>query len=106
MDSHYNIGVISAENGEIETARKAYSRVLTLDPTYTKAVINLSKTCIDEAGEVVDLMNKLGISSEENKRFDDYHEEQIALYKNATLVLENIVEKITINDSNLISILT
>lgn len=89
-DSHYNIGVISAENGETEEARKAYRRVLELDPKYINAGINLSKTYIDEAADVVDQMNKLGNSAADNKKFDQLQAQQTSLYKESVKVLEGL----------------
>ncbi|WP_430409410.1 tetratricopeptide repeat protein [Kordia sp.] len=96
-DSHYNIGVISAENGELEEARKAYVRVLQIDPGYTNAGINLSKTYIDEAADVVDKMNKLGNSTADNKKFDELQAQQTALYKEALKVLEALSVKVPDN---------
>lgn len=96
-DSHYNIGVISAENGQIEEARKAYARVLELDPAYTNAGINLSKTYIDEAADVVDEMNKLGNSSADNKKFDELQAKQTDLYKKSLVVLEALSTKVPDN---------
>ncbi|WP_046758011.1 tetratricopeptide repeat protein [Kordia jejudonensis] len=96
-DSHYNIGVISAESGEIEEARKAYKRVLELDPGYTNAGINLSKTYIDEAADVVEEMNKLGNSASDNKKFDELQAKQTELYKKSLAVLEALSEKVPDN---------
>ena len=94
VDSYYNIGVISAENGDVEEARAAYRKVLELDPGYVNAAVNLSKTYLDEASEVVDKMNQLGNSSADNKKFGEYQEEQIALYKESLKVLEGIIETV------------
>ncbi|WP_298419657.1 tetratricopeptide repeat protein [uncultured Kordia sp.] len=96
-DSHYNIGVISAENGEVEEARKAYIRVLKIDPGYTNAGINLSKTYIDEAADVVDKMNQLGNSSADNKKFDELQAKQTELYRESLKVLEALSIKIPDN---------
>jgi tetratricopeptide (TPR) repeat protein len=96
-DSYYNIGVISAENGEIEEARKAYKKVLQIDPAYLNAGINLSKTYIDEAADVVDEMNKLGNSSADNKKFDALQVKQTELYKESLVVLEGLSENVPDN---------
>lgn len=93
-DSHYNIGVISAENGEVEEARKAYRRVLELDPAYINAGINLSKTYIDEASDVVEEMNKLGNSAADNKKFDELQAKQTELYKESVKILEGVSGKV------------
>ncbi|MCH2193893.1 tetratricopeptide repeat protein [Kordia sp.] len=94
VDSYYNIGVISAENGDIEEARQAYKKVLELDPGYVNAGVNLSKTYLDEASEVVDKMNELGTSSADNKKFDEYKEQQTLLYKKSLTILEGIIESV------------
>lgn len=94
VDSYYNIGVISAENGDIEEAREAYIKVLELDPGYINAGINLSKTYLDEASDVVDKMNELGSSSADNKKFEEYQKEQTILYRKSLVILEGISENV------------
>ena len=94
VDSYYNIGVISAENGDVEEARSAYKKVLELDPGYVNAGVNLSKTYLDEASDVVDKMNELGNSSADNKKFEEYQKQQISLYKQSLTILEGIIENV------------
>ncbi|WP_420574223.1 tetratricopeptide repeat protein [Kordia sp.] len=94
VDSYYNIGVISAENGDVEEARSAYRKVLELDPGYINAGINLSKTYLDEASDIVDKMNELGNSSADNKKFEEYQGQQTALYRKSLKVLEGISESV------------
>ncbi len=94
VDSYYNIGVISAENGDIEEARAAYTKVLELDPGYINAGVNLSKTYLDEASDVVDEMNKLGNSSSDNKKFEELQNQQTVLYRKSLKVLEGIAENV------------
>lgn len=91
VDSYYNIGVISAENGDVEEARSAYKKVLELKPDYINAGINLSKTYLDEASDVVDKMNELGNSKADNKKFDEYQAEQTKLYKKSAEILEGVI---------------
>lgn len=93
VDSYYNIGVISAENGDLDEARAAYSKALELDPGYTNAGINLSKTYLDEAADVVDKMNQLGNSSADNKKFEEYQAQQTELYREALKILEKVADK-------------
>lgn len=90
--SHYNIGVITAESGDLEQARKSYRRVLELDPGYIDAGINLAKTYIDEASDIVDKMNQLGNSSADNKKFEEYQGQQTELYKESLKVLETTIK--------------
>jgi len=94
VDSYYNIGVISAENGDVEEARAAYRKVLELDPGYVNAGVNLSKTYLDEASEVVDKMNELGSSAADNKKFEEYQKQQTSLYKESLKILEGIIENV------------
>lgn len=94
VDSYYNIGVISAENGDIEEARAAYRKVLELDPGYINAGVNLSKTYLDEASEVVDKMNELGNSAADNKKFEEYQKQQTVLYRKSLVVLEGISQSV------------
>ncbi|MDG1715438.1 tetratricopeptide repeat protein [Lacinutrix sp.] len=101
VDSYYNIGVISAEHGEIIEARKAYKKVLELDSTYVNAAINLSKTYIDEASQIADKMNALGTTIEDNSKFEAYQKQQADLYKQSSIILEEIL----ISTPNNISIL-
>ena len=83
-----------AENGDIEEARAAYTKVLELDPGYINAGVNLSKTYLDEASDVVDNMNKLGNSSADNKKFKELQEQQTVLYRKSLVVLEGIAENV------------
>ncbi len=94
VDSYYNIGVISGENGDVEEARAAYRKVLELDPGYVNAAVNLSKTYLDEASDVVDKMNELGNSTADNKKFEAYQEQQIGLYKESLSILEGIITSV------------
>ena len=94
VDSYYNIGVISAENGDVEEARAAYKKVLELDPGYINAGINLSKTYLDEASDVVDKMNELGNSSADNKKFEEYQTKQTSLYRESLTILEGIIKNV------------
>lgn len=94
VDSYYNIGVISAENGDVEEARAAYIKVLELDPGYINAGINLSKTYLDEASDVVDKMNELGSSAADNRKFEELQGQQTVLYKKSLKVLEKIADSV------------
>lgn len=49
-DVHMMMGVISFEEGDVESARASFERALEINPFYTEAALNLS-VCLNEVGE-------------------------------------------------------
>ena len=94
----YNLGVIAAEAGDQETAKKYYNKAIALDPNYTDAQNNMAVLILQGEKDIIDQMNNLGSSAADNKRYDELRDERIALYKEAIPYLESTLR---INPSNL-----
>jgi tetratricopeptide (TPR) repeat protein len=101
-DLHYNIGVISMEQNNIEEARASYKRTLEIDPNYTNAYLNLSTTYVNEGNSFIDEMNSLGNSKKDIARYEELKSQKDALFREGAQVLEKALK--TTEDSQ--SILT
>ncbi|MEJ2112447.1 MAG: tetratricopeptide repeat protein, partial [Flavobacteriaceae bacterium] len=85
----YNLGVIAADSGDIEGAKKYYKRSIELDPTYINSQINMAALILSEEEALIEEMNGLGSSAADDKRYDELREERKALYQNAIPYLES-----------------
>ncbi|MGB5370321.1 MAG: tetratricopeptide repeat protein [Flavobacteriaceae bacterium] len=101
-DLHYNIGVISMEQNNIEEARASYKRTLEIDPSYTNAYLNLSTTYVNEGNSFIDEMNSLGNSKKDIARYEELKSQKDDLFRQGAQVLEEALK--TTEDSQ--SILT
>ena len=79
----YNLGVIAAESGEIEEAKAYYSKAIELDPKYINAYINMAALVLGGEETLIEEMNGLGSSKEDDKRYDELREERQSLYRSA-----------------------
>ncbi|TFG78528.1 MAG: tetratricopeptide repeat protein [Flavobacteriales bacterium] len=98
-DLHYNIGVISMEQNNIEDARASYKRTLEIDPNYTNAYLNLSTTYVNEGNSFIDEMNSLGNSKKDIERYDELKAKKDDLFRQGTDVLENALKTTEDNQS-------
>ncbi|MFD0861402.1 tetratricopeptide repeat protein [Sungkyunkwania multivorans] len=90
-DLHYNIGVISMQQGNMEEARATFQKVLSLKPSYTNAALNLSTTYVDEGNALIEEMNKLGNSRADNAKYDTLKKKKDSLFRKGADVLEDLV---------------
>ncbi|MEL6811359.1 MAG: hypothetical protein AAFP76_08505 [Bacteroidota bacterium] len=89
---YYNMGVSSAQNNEIDTAKDYYKKTLELDPKHINAKINLSMLILDQETAILDEMNNLGMSDEDDKRYEELKMQRYNLYNEALPYLESVVE--------------
>ncbi len=94
----YNLGVSSAELGERDRAIEYYKKALELDPEMTNARINIAHVILSREQPLVEEMNQLGTSAEDNKRYDELAEERRGVYRDAVPHLEQVLDK---NPNNL-----
>jgi len=87
-DLLYNIGVINMEQGNLEAARDAYKKALSVDPGYINALLNLSTTYINEGNGLIDEMNALGTSKADIAKYDELKDKKDSLFKEGAKVLE------------------
>lgn len=90
---YYNLGVSSAELGNTDKAIEYYKKALELDPDMNEARMNIVVAILDKERALIDEMNGLGMSKEDNKRYDELMKERNGIYEEALPYLEVVVEK-------------
>ena len=89
---YYNLGVISSEQGENDSALEYYKRAIEFKPDYVDAYLNLVAVILDGEQSLVDEMNNLGTSKKDNIRYDELKVEREDLYKECIPFLEKLIE--------------
>ena len=89
---YYNLGVISSEQGENDSALEYYKKAIEFIPDYVDAYLNLFSVILDGEQAIVDEMNNLGTSKKDNIRYDELKVERENLYKQCIPYLEKLVE--------------
>ncbi|HEY9185643.1 MAG TPA: tetratricopeptide repeat protein [Salegentibacter sp.] len=89
---YYNLGVTTAELGDTEGAIEYYEKALELDPDMSEARMNIVVAILAKEREIIDQMNKLGMSKEDNKRYKELEEERLEVYQEAIPYLEDAIE--------------
>lgn len=85
----YNLGVSSASIGEREKAINYYEKALELDPNYVNAKVNLAVIILEREDAIIEEMNSLGTSAQDNKKYDELRNERNELYNDAVPYLES-----------------
>lgn len=67
----FNLGVTSYKAGNIEKAKEYYNKAIELDADYAGAQINMASLILDQQQPIVDVMNGLGTSREDYKKYDE-----------------------------------
>ena len=89
---YYNLGVISSEQGENDSALEYYKKAIKFKPDYVDAYLNLVAVILDGEQSIVDEMNSLGTSKKDNIRYDELKVEREDLYKECIPFLEKLIE--------------
>ena len=89
---YYNLGVISSEQGENDSALEYYKKAIEFKPDYVDAYLNLVAVILDAEQSIVDEMNNLGTSKKDNIRYDELKVERENLYKECIPFLEKLIE--------------
>lgn len=89
---YYNLGVISYEQDEDDSALKYYKKAIEFKPDYVDAYLNLVTVILDGEQSIVDEMNNLGTSKKDNIRYDELKVERENLYKECIPFLEKLIE--------------
>lgn len=88
---YYNLGVISGQSVDKQTkidAEGYYLKAIEIDPKYRDAYLNLALLKLDGEKEIVDVMNKLGTSQADTKKYDALKMKRENMYKSAIPYLE------------------
>lgn len=91
-DLFYNLGVISYNNNEMADAEKYYNRAIEIDSKYANAYLNLAILKLEVEKPLIDKMNKLGTSAEDNKKYEILKKQREDVFRNAIPSLEKAVE--------------
>jgi len=89
---YYNLGVISSEQGENDSALEYYKKAIEFKPDYVDAYLNLVAVILDGEQSIVNEMNNLGTSKKDNIRYDELKVEREDLYKECIPFLEKLIE--------------
>jgi len=87
---YYNIGVVSADLGMKDEAKKAYLKAIELKPEYTDAYINLAALILTREKEINDEISELPIklTKKDQAKLKELQEEKKGVYKEAITYLE------------------
>src|SRR5690606_13380507 len=80
---YYNLGVASSESGNVEMTQKYYEKALELDANHVNANINLGAIIVRGDQDIIDKMNALGYSKDDQKKYEQYKVEREQLLKSA-----------------------
>lgn len=80
---YYNLGVTSSEAGNIDMAKQYYEKALQLDPNHVNANINFGALLVQGDQAIINKMNALGFSREDQKKYEQYKSEREQLLKSA-----------------------
>ena len=88
---YYNSAVTSAQNNDLDRAKKFYKKALDIDPNYINAKINLSMLLLDQDKVINNAMNELGVSEDDDKQYEKLKQQRKNLYNEVLPYLESIV---------------
>ena len=88
---YYNFGVSSAQNNDTKRAQEYYEKTLTLDSNHTNAKVNLTLLLLDQEQPIIEEMNNLGTSADDDKRYEELKLKRIKLYDEVIPYLESMV---------------
>ena len=89
---YYNLGVIYAEQGELELAKEKYSQAIKFIPDYVDAYLNLVSVILEDEVAIVEQMNSLGNSKKDNLRYDELKESRENLYRECVPLLQELIK--------------
>ena len=89
---YFNLGVITAEQGDRAKARSYYENAIELEPSYPASYLNLAALILDGEPELVEKMNSLGNSRADNIKYEQLQKQREGLFLEAVPVLENLTE--------------
>jgi len=89
---YYNSAVTSAQNNDLDRAKKFYEKALKIDPNHINAKVNLSMLLLDQDKVITDEMNELGASETDDERYEKLKQKRINLYHGVLPYLESIVK--------------
>ena len=89
---YFNLGVITAEQGNRTDARSYYERAIELDPSYDASYLNLAALILNGETELVDQMNSLWTSRADNVKYEKLQKQRESLFLEAVPVLQKLID--------------
>lgn len=89
---YFNLGVITAEQGNRTDARSYYERAIELDPSYDASYLNLAALILNGETELVDQMNSLGTSRADNVKYEKLQKQRESLFLEAVPILQKLID--------------
>lgn len=80
---YYNLGVTSGESDNTDMAKKYYEKALQLNPDHVNANINYGALIVQGDQAIIDKMNTLGFSRDDQKKYEQYKAEREQLLRSA-----------------------
>jgi tetratricopeptide (TPR) repeat protein len=88
----FNLGVLAAESGDSQSAKKYYQKAIDLNPRYSDAILNMAVLILDRESSIIEEMNGLGTSAADDKRYEELKAERSKLYNDAVPYLQRVLE--------------
>jgi tetratricopeptide (TPR) repeat protein len=88
----FNLGVTSANAGQLVEAENYYKKVIELKPTYVDAYLNLADLILKPDAKIVEEINKLTNSDKDLKKYDALKVDRQKLFNKAMPFLEKAHE--------------
>ena len=88
---YYNLGVSSAQLGEKDRAIDYYKKAIELDPNMSNARINIAYIILSKEAPLVEEMNSLGMSTADQKKYEELAEQRQGIYRDALPHLEKVM---------------
>ncbi|UNY98628.1 tetratricopeptide repeat protein [Zhouia spongiae] len=89
---YYNLGVITAEQGDAAKAKEYYEKSLALDPDNENTNLNMASLILAGEQDIVDQMNNLGTSSADNKKYDELKKKREDIHRSSIPYLTKVLE--------------
>lgn len=93
----YNLGVSTEKLEDYDKAKEFYQKAIEIDPKMANAYNNIASIILKEDRKITEEMNKLGMSSEDTKKYDKLKVKKIEILKEAIPYLTKTVELDTSN---------
>ena len=96
---YYNLAVVTADLGDKTAARAYYERAIEIDPSSENSYLNLVALILEGETVIVDKMNSLSNTLDDNVKYDAYKLEREELYEECVPILEKLIDLIENEDA-------
>ena len=88
---YFNLGVVSAQNGNVSDARSYYEKSIELNPEFESGYLNLVALILEGESKIVEEMNSLGNSRADNARYEILKISREDIYEECVPILERLI---------------